>query len=183
MLRRFPKSKDILQVYAVIAVMLSGWTITAFLRKLPSWLLTLNVGEILTVFSYSMVTNLVESLMVLLPLLLLCILLPPRFLRDDFPDHGVHRRFDSFVGNLSSDRRSDSLQVMDRASGYRAADSTPLGFLLENSVCENGALVVIRSPPCISIYSFAAVCDSSRLRDLPNDCVDSQCPNLTAVTF
>jgi hypothetical protein len=89
MLKRLPKSQAILQVYAVIAVMFSGWTITAFLRKLPSWLLTLNMGEIFTVFSYAMFTNLIESLMVLGLLLLSCILLPSRFLRDEFVVRGT----------------------------------------------------------------------------------------------
>jgi len=89
MLKRLPNSQAILQVYAVIAVMLSGWTITAFLRKLPSWLLTLNMGEILTVFSYSMVTNLVESLIVLLLILTVCLILPSHILRDDFAVRGT----------------------------------------------------------------------------------------------
>jgi len=82
MLRRFPKSQAVLQVYAVIAVMLSGWTITAFLWKLSTWLLTLNMGEILTVFSYAMFINLVESLIVLLLLLIVCFLLPAHILRE-----------------------------------------------------------------------------------------------------
>ena len=88
-LKRLPKSQSILQVYAVIAVMLSGWTITAFLWKLSTWLLTLNIGEIFTVFSYAMITNLVESLIVLLLLLTVCVLLPPRILRDDFAVRGA----------------------------------------------------------------------------------------------
>ena len=87
--QRFPDRQSILQVYAVIAVMISGWTIVAFLRKLPSWLLTLNVREILTVFSYAMAANLVESLIVLLLILALCVLLPPRLLRDDFVIRGT----------------------------------------------------------------------------------------------
>ncbi len=89
MLKRFPESQAILQVYAVIAVMLSGWTVTAFLWKLSAWLLILNMGEILTVFSYGMVNNLVEGLIVLLLLLTFCVLLPPRILRDDFAVRGA----------------------------------------------------------------------------------------------
>jgi len=89
MSERFPKFQAILQVYAVIAVMLSGWTLTAFLRKLPSWLLTLNMGEIFTVLSYSMVTNLIESLILLLLILAICFSLPPRILRDDFAVRGT----------------------------------------------------------------------------------------------
>ena len=99
MQQRFPKSQAILQVYAVIAVMLSGWTITAFLWKLSAWLLILNIGEIFAVFSYSMVANLLESLIVLLLLLAICGLLPGSFLRDDFVVRGTILSV-GFVGSL-----------------------------------------------------------------------------------
>jgi hypothetical protein len=89
MRERLPTSQAILQVYAVIAVMLSGWTITAFLWKLSAWLLVLNVGEIFALFSYAMATNLVESLILLLLLLIICVLLPPHLLRDEFAIRGA----------------------------------------------------------------------------------------------
>jgi hypothetical protein len=89
MLKRLPKPQAILQVYAVIAFMLSAWTIVAFAWKLSTWLLTLNIGEIFTVFSYAMLTNLLESLLVLLLLVALSALLPPRLLRDDFIVRGT----------------------------------------------------------------------------------------------
>jgi hypothetical protein len=73
----------------VIAVMFSAWTTPAFLWKLSAWLMILNLGEIFTVFSYSMVANLVESLIVLLLLLVICAVLPASFLRDDFVVRGT----------------------------------------------------------------------------------------------
>jgi len=99
MLKRLPNPQAVLQVYAVIAVMISGWTMIAFLRKLPSWLLTLNIGEIFTVFSYAMVTNLVESLIVIFLLLTVCFLLPPRFLCDHFVVRGTILSA-GFIGSL-----------------------------------------------------------------------------------
>ena len=89
MLKRLPNRQAILQVYAVIAVMFSAWTISAFLWKLSAWLLILNIGEIFTVFSYSMVANLLESLTVLLLLLAICALLPASILRDEFVVRGT----------------------------------------------------------------------------------------------
>jgi len=89
MLKRLPNRQAILQVYAVIAVMFSAWTISAFLWKLSAWLLILNIGEIFTVFSYSMVSNLLESLTVLLLLLAICALLPAPILRDNFVVRGT----------------------------------------------------------------------------------------------
>jgi hypothetical protein len=87
--KRLPEAQAILQVYAVSAVLLSAWTVTAFLWKLSAWLLLLDLGEILTVFSYAMAANLLESLLILLVLLTACVLLPPRFLRDDFVARGT----------------------------------------------------------------------------------------------
>jgi len=89
MLERLPNRQAILQVYAVIAVMLSGWTITAFLWKLSAWLLILNIGEIFTVFAYAMVVNLIEGLIVLLLLSMACVVLSPSFLRDQFVVRGT----------------------------------------------------------------------------------------------
>jgi hypothetical protein len=89
MRRRLPDLPAILQVYAVIAVMLSGWTIAAFLWKLSAWMLLLNLGEIITIFSYAMAANFLESLLLLSVLLAACVLLPARFLRDDFVVRGV----------------------------------------------------------------------------------------------
>src|SRR5262245_39268762 len=89
MLKRLPKPQAMLQVYAVIAFMFSAWTMVAFSWKLRTWLLTLNIGEIFTLFSYAMFTNLLESLIVLLLFLVMSILLPPRFLRDDFIVRGT----------------------------------------------------------------------------------------------
>jgi hypothetical protein len=99
MLKRLPEFHAILQVYAVIAVLLSAWTIVAFLWKLSAWLLILNLGEIFTVFSYAMLINLVESLIVLLILLLLSALLSPRILRDQFVVRGTILAL-GFVGSL-----------------------------------------------------------------------------------
>ena len=86
---RLPDRRAIVQVYAVIAVMFAGWTITAFLWKLSAWLLLLNLGEVLTIFSYAMTANFLESLIILALLLATSALLPARFLRDDFVVRGT----------------------------------------------------------------------------------------------
>jgi hypothetical protein len=89
MRKRLPEFQSILQVYAVIAVIFAGWTITAFLWKLSAWLLLLNLGEITTIFSYAMAVNFLESLVVLLILLMMCALLPAHILREDFVVRGT----------------------------------------------------------------------------------------------
>ena len=89
MRKRLPEFQSIIQVYAVIAMMFAGWTITAFLWKLSAWLLLLNLGEIFIIFSYAMVASFLESMIILLLLLIVCILLPARVLRDEFVVRGT----------------------------------------------------------------------------------------------
>jgi len=89
MQKRLPEFRAIVQVYAVVAVLFAGWTLIAFLWRLSAWLLLLNLGEILTIFSYAMFTNFLESLIVLLILLAAAAVLPSRILRDDFGVRGT----------------------------------------------------------------------------------------------
>ena len=88
MLRRLPDPLSILQVYTVIAVLLSGWTITAFLWRLSAWMLLLSLGEISVILSYGLAANFIESLVILFALLSATVLLPAHFLRDDFVVRG-----------------------------------------------------------------------------------------------
>jgi hypothetical protein len=81
---RFPKQKDIAAVYAVIVLMIYGWTILKFNYNLPGWLYFLNLGEIAGVFAYSAVTNLLESLLVLLGVVAAAVILPRKLFGDAF---------------------------------------------------------------------------------------------------
>lgn len=83
-LDRLPKVSEIIPVLAIIATLFYGWTMVVFLWKLPGWLFFLNIGEIAGVFAFQLVTNLIESLAVLLVLLIFSIIFPPRVLRDVF---------------------------------------------------------------------------------------------------
>ena len=84
MSKRLPHINEIISVFAVISTMAYGWTLVAFLWKLPSWLKYLIFGEIFSVYSYSLLTNFAESIFCLAIILILCVILPPRFLRDVF---------------------------------------------------------------------------------------------------
>ena len=81
---RLPNFQQLVAVYGVIVLILYGWTVYWYLWKLPSWLYFLTVTEMLSAFAYAMVVNFLESLLVLLVPVLLCILLPSRWFRDRF---------------------------------------------------------------------------------------------------
>lgn len=81
---RLPTIQQILAVYGVIVLIFYGWTLIWFFWKLPSWEYFLKFGEIFTILAYSMATNLLESLTVLLVPLLLSIVLPKSWFKDFF---------------------------------------------------------------------------------------------------
>lgn len=86
---RLPSLGQLTAVYGVIVLMVYGWTIYWYLWKLPSWLYFLTVGELLVTYSYAMVVNLIESLLVLLLPVFLSLLLPIRWFRERFVAQGV----------------------------------------------------------------------------------------------
>ena len=81
---RLPSLADFLRVASVAMVFLYGWTIVTWMWQLPSWMLSLTLDEILSIFAYAMLDALTESLVVLACLLIPTVILPPRLLRDDF---------------------------------------------------------------------------------------------------
>ena len=88
-LSHLPKAKSILQVYAVAAFLVYGWTLALFLWKLPSWLMYMHAAEIFGVLSYAMLTNLLESLVLIAALVGLAVCLPGKWLRDVFVESGT----------------------------------------------------------------------------------------------
>lgn len=87
--KRLPPFQTILPVYAIISFMVYGWTILVYFRYLHYWLAFLNLGEISAIFCYSMLADLVESLIIITFLLAICFILPPRFFRDMFVLRGT----------------------------------------------------------------------------------------------
>jgi hypothetical protein len=86
---RLPKQKDLLPVYAVIVIMIYGWTILKFNYNLPGWLYFLNMNEIFTIFAYSMTTNLLESVFVLSGVVIVGIIFPRKWFAETFVSRGT----------------------------------------------------------------------------------------------
>jgi hypothetical protein len=85
MSKRLPPFADILPVFAISATLFYGWSLVVFIWKLPGWMFFLNLGEMFAgIFAYELVTNLAESLTIVILLLALGAILPPRLLRDNF---------------------------------------------------------------------------------------------------
>ncbi len=88
-LERFPRWRQILPVYAVIAFIVYAWTLLWFFWKLPGWMFFLGIGNIVSALAYALVVNLAESLLVLGAVLGLAWVLPSRWFRDVFVARGA----------------------------------------------------------------------------------------------
>jgi len=88
-LNRFPKIQQIIPVYAVGVTLLYSWTIFRATKDFSAnWSLFLNVGDILGLFSYMLVGDFLESLLMICSLLLLSFLLPRNLLTNKFNKRG-----------------------------------------------------------------------------------------------
>ncbi len=92
-LDRLPKLQQITPVYAVIAFMSFAWMILVFVWKLPSWLYFQKINEILPILAYLFMQIFLDSLLYLGILLVVCMILPARLLRDDFIPRGAWAAF------------------------------------------------------------------------------------------
>lgn len=68
---RFPDAQSILGVFAVIVSLIYSWTLITSFYKVPSWLLFLTLGQILSIYAYSFSLDLIESALILMGILLL----------------------------------------------------------------------------------------------------------------
>jgi len=85
---RLPKLTQVTPVYALIVMLIYGWTIYWFIWRFPSWSYFLSINEILVIGAYSAVVNLFESLIVLCAPLVLALLLPKQWFSERFISAG-----------------------------------------------------------------------------------------------
>ncbi len=84
----FPPNQSIVLVFASCVVPIYSWSILAFLKKVPSWLIFLRPWDLISIFAYSQAFALLESAIFLLVLILLSMILPARLFRHRFVAQG-----------------------------------------------------------------------------------------------
>jgi hypothetical protein len=87
--KKNPRLEKIAPVFAVIVMMIYTWSLLHFFWRLPSWLNFSTLGQIAVLFSYTVVVNLIESALILVTLIALCVILPPKWFYDQFVTKGV----------------------------------------------------------------------------------------------
>lgn len=85
---RRPKREQIIPVFAWVSFLSFTWTLYHLAYNLPSWTLNYSFIGILSIFSYSMMFDLLEALLVTLALVLVSTILPPGWMSRRFPAQG-----------------------------------------------------------------------------------------------
>lgn len=81
---RIPNTKHLYQVYGVIVMLIYGWSLYQFFWMLPGWLKYQPTNNIFSIFSYTLVNDLFESLLILVCIILIAIILPAKWFREGF---------------------------------------------------------------------------------------------------
>jgi len=89
MLKRFPIFTDILQVYSFTAFFVYGRMLYVFAWKIPSFILNLILGEILSILAYALAIALLETTMIASVVTVIAAILPAKWLRAEFITRGV----------------------------------------------------------------------------------------------
>lgn len=84
LMSRFPDKQSVVSVFATAAFLVYGWTIISSFWKIPAWFFYLNLSEIFTIYSYSFITNFLESALLTIGLIVLGFFLFDNFWKDGF---------------------------------------------------------------------------------------------------
>lgn len=86
---RFPSLKQLAPVYSVIVVAIYGFSIIRFFWRIPSLINYSTVGQVGVIFSYMVVVNLIESLMIICAPIALSMILPGKWFFEQFVAKGI----------------------------------------------------------------------------------------------
>ncbi len=85
---RFPSRTGIFYVFAACVLPVFAWAMLSYLDAFPGYALRFSLWDLLGMTSYTLAFVLLESLVILLPAILLAVILPPRILKEHFLTRG-----------------------------------------------------------------------------------------------
>lgn len=81
---RLPDRREFFLVFAACVIPVFAWALLVYIDQLPALILRLSIGEIIGVTSYIFALALIESLILIVPVIVLTLLLPARFFKQHF---------------------------------------------------------------------------------------------------
>ena len=79
-----PDRRSLLLVFGVAAFLTYTWTVLTSFWKFPSWLFFLDIGQISSIYAYSFLVNLIESVLLTAGVILVRAIAPGLWWKDDF---------------------------------------------------------------------------------------------------
>ena len=86
--KRLPARTDVLRVFNIVIFVVFSWSIRGFLFEIPAFLLYLGLGDITSILFYMLAFALLESILVTGGLVLVSMLLPPKWFKSGFAYKG-----------------------------------------------------------------------------------------------
>jgi hypothetical protein len=137
---RFPSRQEVLPVFAIFAFFGFSWAFYRMFWYVPSWLEYLNVWKVLTIASYVLAFALVESLLMLVPVILISLVFPARIFKDKFVVQGSSLAVLISIGAVTLQRRINLVYRLE------------LWQIIAYSLACLGALVLV-------ILALSALCE------------------------
>lgn len=81
---RLPAREETFLALSMAAFLVFTWTLRALFFNFPAFLLSYSVGEILSISAYMLAVALIETMLVMIPVLLLAVILPGFLMKDGF---------------------------------------------------------------------------------------------------
>jgi hypothetical protein len=85
---RLPEQQEIMQVLGTTTFIVFGWSLGGFFYRFPSFLLGHDIGSLVGILGYMLSFALLETLLILVALILLCVLLPQKWFKEGFAYKG-----------------------------------------------------------------------------------------------
>jgi hypothetical protein len=108
---RFPKRGDIWLSLSSILFVINVWAIINILRAVPSWVLSRTIWEMIAIISYPLAFALLESVAILAGLVIMAVILPGKFLRENFAAQGSLAGLIATLGMVFAHLYGDTLRV------------------------------------------------------------------------
>jgi len=129
-LTRLPTKQDSLAVFSFFVFFIYTWALYRMAWYLPSWLYSLNLGNILIILAYVLAYCLFESLAMMAFLLFLSIIIPTRFFGERFMAQGSSVAALVSIGAVFAQRKIGLIYNLDHMVLILFSVAIPLLFLL-----------------------------------------------------
>ena len=157
---RFPSREQFILTFASIVFPLYSWTTYWVLDYLPSWLKSMTFWETISINAYAYAWTLLDSLVILFVIWLLAVVLPEKWLRENFASKGSLTAWLIFIfAFLYQLKNTNKYDFMTGISpGFVLLMGAAIGFFLLSKVRKiNDIVISIADRLTIFLFIYLSV--------------------------